>query len=399
MRVVQNSNNIIRVLKLIYSNPGISRIEISKQLGLDRSTITVVVNRLSDLKLIEESRDVKPIVGRGRSPIGLKLCDKTGVLLGIEIRTDSFVAVFVSLDGTLLNTTVGIVEEYDDFFDSFEKVYKSLYNKIQKMKLPLLGVGVAISGIINSHKGIIIGSNPLGIYDSVFFYEKVKSYIKVPIFIENDANCGCWGELNVMNKKSPQDLIFVLGEFRKARSLGDSTHLLAIGLGIVIDNKVHYGKQYLAGEYQSPQYIEGNKTQFSISNNEIELIQSDLELINKVKCELSRDLAFLVNVLNLTQITIGGDLVQFFDILKPCLESEIQKNSSYKGLNTFTIEKASKGIDSIALGAASMLRENLFITYENNNENPWEQKVGIDLLNSFAKTIDNYNSTNLNRNN
>ena len=36
MRVVLNSNNIIRVLKAIWLKPGISRIEISKQLSLDK---------------------------------------------------------------------------------------------------------------------------------------------------------------------------------------------------------------------------------------------------------------------------------------------------------------------------------------------------------------------------
>jgi len=393
LRVVQNSNNIIRVLKLIYINPGISRIEISKQLGLDRSTITVVVNRLVDLKIIEEINEVKKIKGRGRVPIGLKICKNTGFLLGLEIRTDSYDAVFVTIDGRVIKNIKGEVKENSNFFNSFLTIYKSLLTPINEIGLPLLGIGVAISGIINSHKGIIIGSNPLGINEIENFYEKAKSYIDVPIFIENDANCGCWGELSTnISKESPQDFIYVLGEFRKARSLGDNTHLLAIGIGIVIDKKVHYGKEFLAGEYQSPQYKNGNKTQFSITNKEISLIESDLEFITKIKNELSRDLAFIVNVLNLTQITVGGDLIQFFDELKPCLISEIKKNSSYKGLSKFEIVKASQGVNSIAFGAASMLREYLFLTYENISENPWKQKVGIELLNSFSDTIRSYNN-------
>ena len=34
-----------------------------------------------------------------------------------------------------------------------------------------------------------------------------------------------------------------------------------------------------------------------------------------------------------------------------------------------------------------MLIENLFVIYENPSENPWKQKVGIDLFNFFAQTI------------
>ncbi len=391
MRVVQNSNNIIRVIKLIYLNPGISRIEISKQLGLDRSTITVVVNRLVDLQLIEEIVDENPVYKKGRTPIGLKIRDQSGILLGLEIRTDFFVAIFVSLNGQILETIKGEVEESPSFIDTFINIYRKVLKEIEKKNLPLLGIGVAISGIINTHKGIISGSNPLGIMDEQNFYDEVKSFIDVPVFIENDANCGCWGELANINNNREQDFLFILGEFRKARFLGDNTHLLAIGIGIVIDKRVHYGKEFSAGEYQNPQYVIGNKTQFSITNEEFLLMKSDRDIIERVKIELSRDMAFLVNILNLTQISIGGDLVQYFDDIEPCLKAEIQRNSLYKGYNNCIIQKATEGVDSIAFGAASMLREHLFLTYENVFDNPWKQKVGIDLLNSFSQTIRNFN--------
>ncbi|MGD1822348.1 MAG: ROK family transcriptional regulator [Pleomorphochaeta sp.] len=393
MRVVQNSNNIIRVLKLIYSNPGISRIEISKKLLLNRSTITVVVNRLTELNIIEEIVESKSINKRGRARIGLKICEKTGILLGIEMRTDSFVAVLVSLNGTVIETINKKAEETKCFFEYFKNIYNSILKDIEKTNQPLLGICVALSGIINTHKGIIRGSNPLGVSETENFYDEIKSFIDVPLFIENDANCGCWGELSNIENTSSQDFIFVLGEFRKARFSGDNTHLLAIGLGIVIDNKVHYGKDYSAGEYQSPQYVMGNKTQFSITDEEFSLIDSDIELINKIKEDLSRDLAFLVNTLNLSQIIIGGDLGKYLDILEPTLKYEIQRNSSYKGYNSVSIKPSSKKVNSIAFGAASMIRENLFLTYENTSENPWTQKVGIELLNSFSTTIKNYKTT------
>lgn len=391
MRVVQNSNNIVRVIKLIYLNPGISRIEISKQLGLDRSTITVVVNRLVDLQLIEEIVDENPVYKKGRTPIGLKICDQSGILLGLEIRTDFFVASFVSLNGQILDTIKGDVEESPSFIDTFKNIYRKVVKEIEKKNLPLLGIGVAISGIINTHKGIISGSNPLGIMEELNFYNEVKAFIDVPVFIENDANCGCWGELANISNNREQDFLFVLGEFRKARFLGDNTHLLAIGIGLVIDKRVHYGKEFSAGEYQNPQYVIGNKTQFSITNEEFSLIKSDRDIIERVKTELSRDMAFLVNILNLTQISIGGDLVQYFEDIEPCLKAEIQRNSSYKGYNNFIIQKATEGAYSIAFGAASMLREHLFLTYENEFDNPWQQKVGINLLNSFSQTIRNFN--------
>jgi len=391
LRVVQNSNNIIRVLKLIWLNPGISRIEVSKQIGLDRSTITVVVNRLSDLGLIEEIIDSKSPSKIGRTPIGLKICDKTGILLGLEIRTDYFVAVLVGLNGDIIDTIKGEVKESSSFFNTFSKIYKRVSIEIEKTNFPLLAIGVATSGIINTYEGIILGSNPFGIHEPENFYDEVKKIVDVPIFIENDANCGCWNELSTSRDSRDQDFLFILGEFRQARFLGDKTHLLAIGIGTVIDKNVHYGKGFSAGEYKSPQYISGNKTQFSISDDELSLIKTDRAIFNRIKDELARDMAFLVNMLNLTQIILGGDLVKYIDEFEPCLKAEIQRNSSYKeDKNNFKIKAAPLGIESIAFGAASMIREHLFLTYENDFENPWFQKVGIKLLNSFSHTIRNY---------
>jgi len=387
MRVVQNSNNIIRVLRSIWLKPGISRIEISKQIGLDRSTITVVVNRLTDLGLIEEiTESLTPYKG-GRKPVGLKLCDETGILLGLEIQTDYFVAILMGLNGKIINTIKGEVKEGRSFFHTFLEIYRIVFKEIEKAKLPLLGIGIGTSGIINSHKGIISDSNPLGIHEPENFSEEVKAFIQVPVFIENDANCGCWGELANRKNDRPQDFLFVLGEFRKAKFFGDRTHLLAIGIGTVIGERVHHGKEFSAGEYQSPQWVPGNKTQFSMTDNELSSMKSDRDIIKRVKGELCRDVAFLVNMLNLTQVTIGGDLAHYIDDFESCLRDEIKRNWSYEGHDNFVIHVAPLGTDTIAFGAASMLREHLFLTYENTSENPWSQKVGIKLLNSFSDTI------------
>jgi predicted NBD/HSP70 family sugar kinase len=390
VRVVQNSNNIIRVLRLIWLKPGISRIEISKQIGLDRSTITVVVNRLTDLGLIEEIAESFPPYKRGRQPVGLKLCDETGILLGLEIRTDYFVAILMGLNGKIINTIKGEVKEGRSFFDTFLEIYQIVFKEIEKAKLPLLGIGVGTSGIINTHKGIISDSNPLVIHEPEKFSEEIEAFLNVPVFIENDANCGCWGELANTRNDRHQDFLFVLGEFRKARFLGDRTHLLAIGIGTVIGGRVHHGKEFSAGEYKSSQWVPGNKTQFSMTDDELSSMKSDRDIIKRVNSELCRDVAFLVNILNLTQITIGGDLANYIDDFEPCLRDEIQRNRSYEGHHNFGIHVAPFGTDTIAFGAASMLREHLFLTYENTSENPWSQKVGIKLLNSFSDTISKY---------
>jgi len=390
LRVVQNSNNIIRILKSVRVKPGISRIELSKNLGLDKSTVTVVVSRLLGLGFIEETSESLTKYQGGRKPIGLKIKKDIGLILGLEIQTDYYIAILMDLTGHVYDTLRGEMPGDSSFLHNFLEIYRLIYPEIDKLCLPLLGIGIATSGMINPHNGIISDSNPLGIHEPEKFYDEVRAFIQVPIFIDNDANCGCWAELADLESERPQDFLFVLGEFRQARTVSDDTHLLAIGLGVVIGERVHYGRDYAVGEYQSTQWNPPNKSQFSLADEEWNSPVDERQLVDRIKNELCRDIAFLVNVMNLTHITLGGGLSGYTDLLEPVIRSEVERNWSYESRGALEIKAASMGEETIAYGAASMLIEHLFLTYENTAESPWEQKVGVELFNSFAETLDRF---------
>jgi len=391
MRIVQNSNNIIRVLKAIKVKPGISRIEISKQIGLDKSTVTVVANRLMELGFIEETTESLTPYQGGRRPIGIRLKENTGLILGLEIQTDYYIAVLMDLTGKVHRTTQGKVEGTKNFFYTFLDIYKEVYKEIEELKLPLLGVGIGTSGMINTHKGIISDSNPMGIHSPENFYEEIRAFLQMPVFIDNDANCGCWAELSDMNSERPQDFLYVLGEFRRARIAqkeeGDDSHVIGVGMGVVIGERVHYGHSYGAGEYQSTQWKAPNKTQFSITDAQVKACKSDQEIFDLIKKELARDIAFIVNIIDLCQVTLGGGLAEFKDQLEPLIQEAILYNWSYENRAPVAVTASNMRKETVAFGAASMLLEHLFLTYETPSENPWSQKVGIELFNSIAEQI------------
>jgi ROK family/Winged helix-turn-helix DNA-binding len=388
MRVVLNSNNIIRVLKSVWLKPGISRIEISKQLGLDKSTVTIVVNRLMELGFIGEIPSHITTYSSGRRPVGLSLREKVGAILGLEIQTSHYYAVVIDLSGTVLSRFDGEIDgRSKDIITTFLEIYRQAYRNMEGLELPLLGIGIAFSGMINPYSGIIVDSNPLGIHSPLNFCREIEAFIKVPVFIENDANCGCWAELNVNRGDRSRDFLFVLGEFRKARFFEDNTRVLAVGMGMVMGERVHYGKDFSAGEYKSPGWRSPNKTQFSISDEELTSLTDDRQIIARIQGELLKDIAYLTNVLNLGRVTFGGDIVAYMEQLESSLKEEIRSNTSYDKNSEVEITVSTFREYTVSYGAASMLIENLFVIYENPSENPWKQKVGIDLFNSFSDTV------------
>ena len=108
-----------RIFRIVWRNPGISRVDIASSLGLDKSTVTNQVNRLIDLGLILETEEGEASSKGGRRPIQLVINRKFGRIIGIEIQLGLYVAVVVDLAGEILGERRGTLAiSNDNFADS-----------------------------------------------------------------------------------------------------------------------------------------------------------------------------------------------------------------------------------------------------------------------------------------
>lgn len=75
-----------QILKIIRAAQPISRIALARRLGINRSTITVLVKPLLHAGVLHEGRPEQSTIGRiGRPPIGLSLCAKNEFFIGVNI--------------------------------------------------------------------------------------------------------------------------------------------------------------------------------------------------------------------------------------------------------------------------------------------------------------------------
>lgn len=89
------------------------------------------------------------------------------------------------------------------------------------------GVGVGSPGIIDSEDGIVLYSNNIQ-WDHVPLAEVLQTYLPVPVFVQNDANCATLGEVLTGAGKGYANAVFL--------TLGTG-----VGGGIVIDGKIFEG--------------------------------------------------------------------------------------------------------------------------------------------------------------
>lgn len=79
------SINQQKVLFLIYSEGPISRVELSEKTGLSRQTVTNIVNRLLEEKIIVAGELIDLEAGSGRKRVGLHINSGSFYAIGLEL--------------------------------------------------------------------------------------------------------------------------------------------------------------------------------------------------------------------------------------------------------------------------------------------------------------------------
>ena len=373
--------NASRVMREIWVQRRISRVDIANSLGLNKSTITHLVNELMECGLVRADSVGSASPQGGRKPIYLTLNEKFGCVLGIECRPESYHAVAVNLVGDMIFSKTERVESTGDTLgESFREILYRLEPDLKRTGTPLLGIGAGLSGVIDPRKQIIRYSIPLKIESRFDFYEKISKGHSVPVFPENDANCCAWGELAFHREFNLRNFIFVLVEFRDIPDEKIIHEKTAVGMGIVIDGKVYYGSDFSAGEFMSVFRSPQNQGQFSLSRDEVVVVDTDETVRRKFIRELSRNIALMVNTFNLSMVFLGGDIEKFQTEVTGILQEEIERNWAYPGPVDCEIRFSTLRDQAVAYGAAGMVLDRLFMDLGQAGSDDVMRFSGIDRI-------------------
>lgn len=374
--------NTSLVIRELWLNRISSRVEIARTLGLNKSTITHIINNLIERKLVNQGSEGEASPQGGRKPVFLSLNKDFGSVIGIEVRPESYTAVSVDLDGNVrFFRTESINVNSGNLRTALLEIIRGVIKEQESSGVPLLGIGVGLSGVIDPPAGLIKISIPLEIKTGFNFKKQIAANFDIPVYVENDANCCCWGELAFHRTRELQNFLFVLVEFRNIESDRPNLEKTAVGLGVVIDGKVHYGKNYSAGEFRSVFLNQAGRGQFSMDLEEDSRIDKDPLVLEKFVRELSKNIALLVNSFNLSQVFLGGDIEKYQVMVHKVLQEEIQSNWPYPNAVDCDIRFSSQGDRSVAYGAAGMILYRLFGNPDfiiRNDDVKLQEKIGYE---------------------
>jgi predicted NBD/HSP70 family sugar kinase len=353
--------NPSRVLRLIWQKKEITRIEIAQELGLHKSTITNIINEIISQGMVLETATGRAGPQGGRKPIFLTVNKDYGCAAGFEVQPSYWRLVIINLDGEILHEHVARERiNADNLIAVLSGSARYLTSQVKKLKTKLLGVGIGTSGIMNPLKGEIVQSIPLQIAVTLAVAAPLQAALGVPVHIDNDANCCAWGELAFNKSRRLDNLLVVLIEIREEEIERKVPGGLAVGLGIVIGGKVHYGSTFSAGEFRSAFSKQTDISQFSLTAKDILKLNSDRALFRRFADELADNLALLVNALNVSHVSLSTFNVKYKNDIIPVLRDRIAEKFPYTVQRPCQIGFSAFGEKAVAYGAAGYILEQIF---------------------------------------
>lgn len=226
-----NTSVILDVLK---DNAPMSKYDISKQTGLSAPAVANIVNDLKNIGIVKETGTGKSI--GGRPPLLLDLNLEGGFVIGTDVGIDNITSIVVDFLGNTVAMSVVPVKNKDTEFVIFDKIIKAISDSINKSgKDPSLfmGIGIGISGVIDTEKGIVNYATRLK-WKNVPLKSIIENSFGIPGFIDENVRLLTFAEKWLGAGKNYKNLVCI--------RVGDD-----IGAGIIINEKLYNGSNGKAG--------------------------------------------------------------------------------------------------------------------------------------------------------
>lgn len=228
----------IEILALLGNTGPLNRSEIAERLGLGPATVTEHTRRLVAGGYLLELPPLVAGVGRPRVPLSVQ--PDAAYTVGLRVCPSHVVRVAVRLDGTVVRQDT---EPFDPNTHPVERLAGLATDLLTAPDLGgrVRGVGVALPGLINPVTGTVTMSPRLG-WTDLPLGPLLGDRLPVPVLVDNDLRASTTTELLFGTGRAHDDFL-VLG-------IGDG-----IGMGIVLDRRIHRGRDGYGGEFGHMQVI------------------------------------------------------------------------------------------------------------------------------------------------
>lgn len=379
----------INIIRYYINNGENTLAELGKEMDLSVPTVTKLVGELIDEGYVVDFG--KQETNGGRRPNVYGVNPDSGYFLGVDIKRFRLNIALINFKGDMIESKLSIPFYYENTQDSFDKLCVIINDFVDNLSIPkpkILSAGINMSGRVNTETGHS--------YSLYFFSERplteiFKERLGMHVTIDNDSRSMAYGEYMSGVVNGEKNILFVNVSW-------------GLGLGILIDGKLYYGKSGYAGEFghlnafdneiichcgkkgcletqASGSFIhrrflekiaEGNSSilEKRIKNGET-IIQEDIldaamkedmlaiELIEEVGNTLGKHIAGLINLFNPELVIVGGVVALTGDYLLLPIRSTVKKYSLNLVSKDTSIKLSKLGDKAGVVGACMLARSKM----------------------------------------
>ncbi|MCC9263281.1 ROK family protein [Bacillus velezensis] len=358
------------LLNEILKNSPISRAKLSEMTGLNKSTVSSQVNTLMKENLVFEIGQGQS--SGGRRPVMLVFNKKAGYSVGIDVGVDYINGILTDLEGTI------VLDQHHHLECNSPEITKDIlidmiHHFIANMPQSpygLIGIGICVPGLIDKNQKIVFAPNSN--WRNIDLKPFIQKKFNVPVFIENEANAGAYGEKVFGAAKNHDNMIYV--------SIGTG-----IGIGVIINNDLYRGVGGFSGEmghmtidFNGPKCSCGNRGCWELYASEKALIKSLKTKEKKVSTQDIIDLAHLndigtlhalqnfgfylgigltniLNTFNPQAIILRNSIIESHPMVLHSIKSEVSSRVYSQLDNSYELLPSFLGKNAPALGMSSIV--------------------------------------------
>ncbi|GAA0129519.1 transcriptional repressor XylR [Bacillus velezensis] len=358
------------LLNEILKNSPISRAKLSEMTGLNKSTVSSQVNTLMKENLVFEIGQGQS--SGGRRPVMLVFNKKAGYSVGIDVGVDYINGILTDLEGTIVldqhhHLECNSPEITKDIL--IEMIHHFIANMPQS-PYGLIGIGICVPGLIDKNQKIVFAPNSN--WRDIDLKSFIQKKFNVPVFIENEANAGAYGEKVFGAARNHDNMIYA--------SIGTG-----IGIGVIINNDLYRGVGGFSGEmghmtidFNGPKCSCGNRGCWELYASEKALIKSLKTKEKKVSTQDIIDLAHLndigtlhalqnfgfylgigltniLNTFNPQAIILRNSIIESHPMVLHSIKSEVSSRVDSHLDNSYELLPSFLGKNAPALGMSSIV--------------------------------------------
>lgn len=215
----------------------LSRSDISEQLDYSRASVTGIVGRMIDARILTEAGEGKS--AGGRRPFLLDINPNLGHVVGVDIGATSVDVALADFRGNILERACEAADvrgRPENFLNHVGNLIDELLARRGASSAEVVGIGVGVPGPVEFVSGVLIAPPLMPLWEGFPIKSFLRArFVNASVVVDNDVNIMAKGEHQAGAGRGLDNFLFI--------KIGTG-----IGCGIISNGDVYRGADGAAGD-------------------------------------------------------------------------------------------------------------------------------------------------------